>query len=170
MKEEGFDDPKDMLDEIEISSHSFAHFSSSLLSDAPPLRHHHMHALSHSQTSDEDQQSFPSIEDGNHSIEGTNESHRGNSGIVGNGTTIAMVHGIETEQRTSILSTNNHADSQISFTCPLPNYNEIYRSSSAVTVSNSFVSVSHGDRGTAWYEGDEGISDCEHVKEEMDKK
>ena len=167
IKEEGFDDPKDVLNELEMAAHSFSHYSSPVAPPPATLHHHDMHALSHSQNDEEEQKDYPSDQSVNHHIQSTNEFHRGNGGIIGNGIAVAMVHGIGTEQRSSIPSNNARAGSRISFTCPLPNYNEIYQSSSAMTVSNSYVNNCLGDSSTAWYEDHGGSSDSEEVKQVM---
>lgn len=163
MKEEGFDDPKEVLDEIHISPHPFDTYDSAL-SSPPPICHHDviLHALSHSQTSDEEQQGSPLNHHHPHPVQGTNGFHHVDNKKIGNGTAVVVVSGIGMEQGPpSILSNSNHADSQISFTCPPPNYDEIFQSS---TTSNGCVNACHGNRSTSWYRGSGGSDSDEEVK------
>lgn len=164
IKEEGFDDPKEALDGVDISMHPFAPYNGCLSSDSPPIRHHDviLHALSNnSQNSDEEPQTFSTNHHRAHSIQDANEFHDKN---LGNGTSVVVVGGIGMEQRPSIMRNNNHTGSTVSFTCPPPNYDEIFQSSSPITTSNGYVNGCHGTRCTAWYEGSGGSDSEEEVK------
>ena len=162
IKEEGFDDPKEMLDEIDISPHPFASYDRSI-SPPLPLRHHDviLHALSSSsQNSDEDQ---PSISTGQHHPQQHTHHHAQHHAHLNQATTefqhvecsklggddISVVV-VGTEQRQSMLGNTNHGGSPVSFTsCPPPNYDEIFKSSLAIPETSGYANA---NRSTGWYD------------------